>query len=202
MREPEVLKCLTHFRVLGLIPVALYGKLFGKGRHFQNNTWQVIGWTICQSNSCRSQPCSNPRHALPPDEWSPCHLKDPVIAHLSQGSSPFWPAISPVKSRLQQSHCLPSTPHFQTTLFRPGIDMRPGSSNHKWTALSTGVNTLKMHWGRIDVRSLRPHSEVVWATYDHILLAVCTRMCPGPHWRTAYSTDVPLGSAGSLRSSC
>ncbi len=72
--------------------------------------------------------------------------------------------------------------------------MRLGWSDHKWTALSSGVNTPKMHLGCIKIRSLRPHSEVVWASYGHILLAVCTRMWPGPHWCTAYSTDVLLVS--------
>ena len=34
---------------------AVIGNCLEKGRHFQKNTWQVTGWTICQSNSCRSQ---------------------------------------------------------------------------------------------------------------------------------------------------
>ncbi len=55
-----------------------------------------------------------------------------------------------------------------------------GWCDHKWTALGTGVNAPKMHWGRIEIRSLRLHSEVVWAAYGHILLAVWTRMCAGP----------------------
>ena len=37
-----------------------------------------------------------------------------------------------------------------------------------------------------EIRSLRPHSEVNWVVYDHILLAVCMHGCPGSHWRTTY----------------
>lgn len=47
----------------------------------------------------------------------------------------------------------------------------------------SGVNTPK-------AGSLRPHSEVVYATYGHILFAVWMWMCPGLHWMTAYWTDV------------
>ena len=50
-------------------------------------------------------------------------------------------------------------------LLRPGINIRPEWSDHKWTALSTGVNALRMHCDSI------AQSEVVWATDGHILLA-------------------------------
>lgn len=33
---------------------------------------------------------------------------------------------------------------------------------------------------------LRPYWEVV--TCDHSLSVVCTQICPGPHWRTAYTS--------------
>ena len=46
---------------------------------------------------------------------------------------------------------------YSMALFRPGINMHPEWSDHKWTALSTGVNALKTHWGRIEIRSLRTH---------------------------------------------
>lgn len=47
-------------------------------------------------------------------------------------------------------------------LFRPGIEIYPEWSNHKWPAPSTGVKALRPH-----LRSslLRPHSEVVLATF-------------------------------------
>ncbi len=67
-------------------------------------------------------------------------------------------------------------------LFRPGINMRLLWSNHNCTALSTGVNAPKTHWGRIEIRSLKPHSEVVWTTYGHILSIVWPHMWPGPHY--------------------
>ena len=66
----------------------------------------------------------------------------------------------------------------------------------KWSSLRTGVNALKTNWGRIEIRSLGPHLEAVWAAYSNILSAVCTRMCPWPHWRTAYSTDILCVSGG------
>ncbi len=97
-------------------------------------------------------------------------------------------------------HYLPESllvAHNPQALFRSGINMRLGWSNHKWTALSTGVNAPKMHWGHTEIRSLRPHSEVVWVAYGHIVLAVWTHMCPGPHWSTAYSTDVLLVSGST-----
>lgn len=42
-------------------------------------------------------------------------------------------------------------------------------------------------WSRrhVKIRSLKPHSEVVWDTYGHILLIVSSQMCPGSCWRTA-----------------
>ncbi len=86
---------------------------------------------------------------------------------------------------------------FYKALFRPGINMSPEWSDHKWTALSTGVNTPKTHWGCIEIWSLRPHSEVVWATSGHILLAVWTLMCPGPHYALTYLTDVLLVSGST-----
>ncbi len=89
--------------------------------------------------------------------------------------------------------CWPSSASFSRqsmALFRPGINMGLGWSSHKWTALSTGVNAPKTHWGCTKIQLLRPHSEVVWATYGHILSAVY--MCPGPHWSTTYSSDFLL----------
>lgn len=44
--------------------------------------------------------------------------------------------------------------------------------------------------GAFKILSLKPHSEVAWSTWEHILLAVYTHVCPGPHGRTAYSTDM------------
>lgn len=59
--------------------------------------------------------------------------------------------------------------------------------NHKWTAL----NAPKPHWGLTEIRSLRLHREVLWASCGHVLLAVGTRMFPRLRWRTTFSTDVP-----------
>ena len=59
-------------------------------------------------------------------------------------------------------------------LFTPGINMRPGCSNHKWTALSSSGNVPKMLRG------------CVVQSFVHSLSAVC----PGPHWRTVHSADV------------
>lgn len=46
-------------------------------------------------------------------------------------------------------------------------------SDHNWTAWSTGGNAPKTHWERIEdafeIWSLKPHSEVVWASCGHIL---------------------------------
>ncbi len=36
----------------------------------------------------------------------------------------------------------------------------------------TGVNAPMTHWGRTEIWSLKPHSEVVWAICGHILLVV------------------------------
>ncbi len=47
-------------------------------------------------------------------------------------------------------------------------------------------DTLRTHWDQITQK----HSEVVWATGGHIRLAEGKAIHPGPHWRTAYSTDV------------
>ena len=41
-----------------------------------------------------------------------------------------------------------------------------------------------------EIESLRPRSELVWAACDCIVSTLCTQMCPGPNWRTTYSTDV------------
>lgn len=35
-----------------------------------------------------------------------------------------------------------------------------------------------MHWGRIEIWSVRPHSEVLWGSCGRILLAVLVRMGP------------------------
>ncbi len=81
-------------------------------------------------------------------------------------------------------------------IFGPGINMHLLRSDHKWTALSTGVNAPKTHWGRIEIRPFKPHSEVVWTTCGHIISAVCTHLS----WATlriAYSTDILLVSGST-----
>lgn len=52
------------------------------------------------------------------------------------------------------------------------------TSDHKCTALSAGVNTHKMQW-----------EPITQTTSSHSLSSVNTA-CPGPHRKTAYSTDV------------
>lgn len=46
-----------------------------------------------------------------------------------------------------------------SALFRAGINIRPEWSNRKWT----GVKTSMMRWEAFEIRSLRSHSEDVWA---------------------------------------
>lgn len=43
------------------------------------------------------------------------------------------------------------------------------------------------------ILALRPHLDMVWAAFFHILWAGCTWMLPWPHWRTAYTTDITVG---------
>ena len=43
------------------------------------------------------------------------------------------------------------------------------------------VNAPSAHLGRIEIRSLRPHSEVVWTAYDHIPKAVSMRIGTRPY---------------------
>ena len=45
-------------------------------------------------------------------------------------------------------------------------------------------DALRAHWKR----TYRPHSEVVWAAYGNIRLAVSMQMWP--HWRNIYSIEV------------
>lgn len=76
------------------------------------------------------------------------------------------------------------------TVFTPSIKMCLGGSDHKWSALSPGVNEPETYWGHTwDLICQRPHSEVIWVAHDHILLAVCTWTCPGSHRRTRRSTS-------------
>ena len=67
--------------------------------------------------------------------------------------------------------------------FRPGINICPEWSHHKWTALSSG-----------GIPSATPHSEVFWEQCVHNLLAVGTWMRKW-HWRTTYSANVFWWSA-------
>lgn len=56
-------------------------------------------------------------------------------------------------------------------LFRRSISIHIRRSNHKRAALSVSVNATAT---RNEDALLRPHSEVVWAKYGHILWAVWT----------------------------
>lgn len=48
------------------------------------------------------------------------------------------------------------------------------------TAVSRRVNACKTHWGCVEIRLLRPHSEVVWTTYCHMCVQ-CVRKCVRGH---------------------
>lgn len=90
-------------------------------------------------------------------------------------------------------------------LFTPGINRSPGWTGHKWSALSR-YSTYE--WGETcpkrctEIQSLRPHSEVVRVTYDHIPLTACPWTCPGSNWRTACSTNVHYVSGNTDLFAC
>lgn len=44
----------------------------------------------------------------------------------------------------------------------------------------------------------RPPPNVVWATCDHIVLAVCMFMCSGPFLRTTYSAEEEATTTGRM----
>ena len=67
------------------------------------------------------------------------------------------------------------------TLCTPGVNICPEWCDHRWTALSTGVN--ETHWDLITQTSFRgglDHMRPHETTWDHILLAVCTDHTEGP----------------------
>lgn len=71
----------------------------------------------------------------------------------------------------------------ESFLFRPGVNIRPKWSDHKWTA----PGKVWMHSRCIDTHL---ESEGVWAELiRRVILAVCTGTSPWPHWRSAYSMD-------------
>lgn len=71
----------------------------------------------------------------------------------------------------------------ESFLFRPGVNIRPKWSDHKWTA----PGKVWMHSRCIDthLESEGFRAELIRC----VILAVCTGTRPWPHWRTAHSTD-------------
>lgn len=71
----------------------------------------------------------------------------------------------------------------ESFLLRPGVNIRPKWSDHKWTA----PGKVRMHSRCTDTHS---ECEGVWTELmRRVILAVGTGTCPWPQWRTAYSSD-------------
>ena len=108
--------------------------------------------------------------------------------HIVSLAFPFW-IIHQRDSLKNQGKCIPRLSkckkHFHDTVavFTPGMNMHLGWSQ---------VNSSKHRCERTQdaLRFDHSHSDVDLAAYGHILLAVGTQICPGPHSRTGYSTDV------------
>lgn len=69
----------------------------------------------------------------------------------------------------------------------------PGIKIHViWSQVNssnTGVNAPRHFQDEFEIPSLRLHSELVWAGSENLSFQQSVHTCPGPCWRTAYSTD-------------
>ena len=90
--------------------------------------------------------------------------------HIGRNQILLW-----IPKRLGPTH---NTQKKWFCFYTPGTDMHPGWSSHKWTALCVDVNAPQTFRGQQDSPH-RHQSEVIWATYGHILFWVCT-FVPGP----------------------
>lgn len=98
-------------------------------------------------------------------------------------SSPAWREIHPCQILDSIYLSLPagSSHDGKKMLCRLGINIDLEWSNHKWTVLGSGGNTTKMHWDHF-----QRWSEMHMTTFCQ----QCVHTCPGPRWRSTYSTDI------------